>query len=171
MAKKSRPAKRIVLIGMALVLRISESSKFGVQEALNLAVDEHSATDFDPAANVEKDHVGSSLTSRLPGVSSKLIQSHTTQGVRAAWSALLVYARLGMLAKGKLLIEPKLRDSTPASLLMCAAIAGDVLSIQRILAEGTVFVDDINEAGETALMHAAVGGSVDALQARSHPPT
>ena len=166
MAKKSRPAKRIVLIGMALVLRISESSKFGVQDALNLAVDEHSATDLDPAANVEKDHVGSSLTSRLPGVlSSNLIQSHTTQGVRAAWSALLVYARLGMLAKGKLLIEPKLRDSTPASLLMCAAIAGDVLSIQRILAEGTVFVDDMNEAGETALMHAAVGGSVDALQA------
>ena len=107
----------------------------------------------------------SSVAAVQHGQVLKIENSPSIQTVRAAWSSLLVYARLGMLAKGKLLVEPRLRGSTPVSLLMSAAISGDIFTLQRLLAEGTVLVDGKNEAGETALMHAAVGGSVDAVQA------
>jgi hypothetical protein len=106
-----------------------------------------------------------SLASLSPGPVHIHGSTPTLQSVRAAWSSLLVYARLGMLAKGKLLVEPRLRDETPAALLMCAAIAGDLPAVRKLLSEGAVLVDATNDAGETALMHAAVGGSLETLHA------
>jgi hypothetical protein len=98
-------------------------------------------------------------------VNFEAMDTQSMQRVRASWSSLLLYARLGMLAKGKLLVEPRLRDSAPVSLLMSAAIAEDIPTVQRLLSEGSVPVDGKNEAGETALMHAAVGGSIEAVHA------
>ena len=81
---------------------------------------------------------------------------------REAWNAMLENARVGLLAQGKLLVEPVLRDSAVSS-IMVAAQQGDVQLIQAALDADGASIGIINAVGETPLMLAAISGSSDAL--------
>ena len=70
---------------------------------------------------------------------------------------MLENARVGILSKGKLIVEPQLRGC--ASSVMAAALTGDEVGLKAALDEDGACIGVTNSVGETPLMLAAISGN------------
>jgi len=78
------------------------------------------------------------------------------QRAREAWNSMLENARVGILSKDKLIVEPRLGGG--ASAIMSAALKGDAPQLMAALDEDGASVRVTNSVGETPLMLAAISG-------------
>jgi hypothetical protein len=83
------------------------------------------------------------------------------QRAREAWNSMLENARVGILSKGKLIVEPRLAGS--ASSIMAAALNGNVELLKSALDEAGANIGVTNSVGETPLMLAAISGNPDGM--------
>ena len=80
---------------------------------------------------------------------------------REAWNSMLENARVGILSKGKLIVEPRL--SGAASSVMAAALNGDVHDLMAALDQDGAHIGVTNGVGETPLMLAAISGNSECM--------
>ena len=83
------------------------------------------------------------------------------QRAREAWNSMLENARVGLLSKDKLIIEPRLGGGV--STIMLAALKGDAPQLMAALDEDGASVLVTNSVGETPLMLAAISGCHDCM--------
>jgi hypothetical protein len=116
--------------------------------------------------------VGKAMSSMRPRPEALLLQQDAQlleydqeqlwrQRAREAWNSMLENARVGILSRGKLIVEPRLRGC--ASSVMAAALSGDVEQLKGALDEDGACVGATNSVGETPLMLAAISGNPDAM--------
>ena len=116
--------------------------------------------------------VGKAMSSMRPRPEALLLQQDAQlleydreqlwrQRAREAWNSMLENARVGILSRGKLIVEPRLRGC--ASSVMAAALTGDVEQLKGALDEDGACVGATNSVGETPLMLAAISGNPDAM--------
>ena len=80
---------------------------------------------------------------------------------REAWNSMLENARVGILSKGKLIVEPRLRGAV--SSVMAAALTGDVHELMVALDQDGAHIGVTNGVGETPLMLAAISGNSECM--------
>ena len=80
---------------------------------------------------------------------------------REAWNSMLENARVGLLSKGKLIVEPRLAGA--ASSIMAAALTGDVHELKAALDQDGAHIGVTNGVGETPLMLAAISGNSECM--------
>ena len=85
-----------------------------------------------------------------------------TGGGQGVWSAMLANAQVGMMAQGRLLVDPTLK--TASSEVVRAALRGDVDGLRAALGDGHGALEArTSPAGETPLMLATISGNPDAV--------
>ena len=147
---------------MKLSLRIMR--RVGSENMRKVSLLERSSTsDKDLAALATTTHREQSdaMSSSREGSALPPVERDWHKKMRAAWNSMLTNARVGLLAQGKLLVEPQLKG--PASDLMSAALAGNPTLLTEELRKEHASVNIHNEMGETPLMLAAISGNTTAL--------
>ena len=85
-----------------------------------------------------------------------------TGGGQGVWNAMLANAQVGMMAQGRLMVEPTLK--TASSEVVRAALRGDVDGLRSALGDGHgVLEARTSPAGETPLMLATISANPDAV--------
>ena len=85
-----------------------------------------------------------------------------TGGGQGVWNAMLANAQVGMMAQGRLMVEPTLK--TASSEVVRAALRGDVAGLRSALGDGHGSLEArTSPAGETPLMLATISGNPDAV--------
>ncbi|KAJ1473656.1 ankyrin repeat-containing domain protein, partial [Baffinella frigidus] len=85
-----------------------------------------------------------------------------TGGGLGVWNAMLANAHVGMMAQGRLLVEPTL--NTASNEVVRAALRGDVDGLRAALGDGHGALEaKTSPAGETPLMLATISGNPDAV--------
>jgi len=164
--KDARVARGLIeAVGFQTPVAKSESTmKYGpvCSEDTRLAVAEPSAPSMSNAISIMQPRAPASLQLLQAGPLLVYDQEHLLrQHAWDAWNSMLENARVGILSRGKLIVEPRLKGS--ASSIMAAALSGDVDQLKAALDEDGGGTAVTNSVGETPLMLAAISGNTDTM--------
>ncbi|EKX39522.1 hypothetical protein GUITHDRAFT_143506 [Guillardia theta CCMP2712] len=152
------------LRGGEMKLSLRKMRRVGSESTRKVSLLERSSTsgnDLAALATTTHREQSDAMSSSREGSALPPVERDWHKKMRAAWNSMLTNARVGLLAQGKLLVEPQLKG--PASDLMSAALAGNPSLLTEELRKEHASVNIHNEMGETPLMLAAISGNTTAL--------